>query len=74
MIELAIRQELYGGHSVTHYFNPQKDYDAIYDFLTERLGWSHEEAEEVASWAEVAYYEEEYDTDHPNVEIYFVEE
>lgn len=69
MIELAIRTG-----NVTHYFNPQKDYDRIYDFLTDRLGWSYEAAEEVASWAEVAYYEEEYDTDDPDVEIFFVEE
>ena len=74
MIQLAIRKGLNGGHSVTHYFNPQKDYDAIYDFLTERLGWSHEEAEEVASWAEVAYREEEYYPNEPDVEIFFVEE
>lgn len=74
MIELAIRRSLYGGHSITHYFNPQNEYDAIHDFLTDRLGWSHEAAEEVASWAEVACCEEEYDTGDPDIEIFFAKE
>ena len=69
MIELAIRTG-----NVTHYFNPQRDYDEIYDFLTERLGWSHEDADDAASWTEVAYYEEEYNTGDPDVEIFFVEQ
>jgi len=44
MINLAIRI----GHN-SHYFDPQKDRNAIYDFLTDRLGWSHEDAEEAVS-------------------------
>ena len=67
MIDLAIRVG-----NVTHYFDPQRDYHRIYDFLTDRLGWSHEAAEEVASWAEDAYFEEEYDTGDPDVTIFFV--
>ena len=67
MVELAIRVD-----GVTHYFDPQSEYDRIYNFLTERLDWSHEAAEDVASWAEVAYFEEEYGTGDPDVEIFFV--
>lgn len=69
MTKLAIRVG-----DTTHYYDPQKDYDRIYDCLTEAAGWSHIEAEEAASWAEMAYYEDEYETDDPNVEIYFIEE
>lgn len=69
MIQLAIRVD-----GTTHYYDPQKDSDLIYDFLTEKLDWSHEAAEEAASWAENAYYEEEYETDDPNVEIFFVDQ
>ena len=69
MIKLAIRTD-----NVTHYFNPQKDYDIICDFLIEQLGWSYEAAEEVASWAEDSYYEEEYETGDLDVEIFFVEQ
>lgn len=69
MIQLAIRIG-----NVTYYFDPQEDYDCIYDCLTNMAGWSHEDAESAASWAEMAYYEEEYETDDPNVDIYFVEE
>ena len=69
MIKLAIRIGC-----ATYYFDPQEDYDRIYDYLTDMAGWSHEDAESAASWAELAYYEEEYETDDPNVEIYFVED
>ena len=68
VIDLVIRVG-----DVTHYFNPQK-YFEVYDFLKEQLGWSHREADEAASWAEVAYYKESYDTGYPDVEIYFVDE
>ena len=53
MINLAIRI----GHN-SHYFDPQKDRNAIYDSLTDRLGWSHEDAEEAVSQTEGSYYEE----------------
>ena len=73
MVELVICVAHDRG-TTTHYYNPQKDYDYIYDFLTERLGWSHEEAEEVASWAELGPAGTEYETDHPNVKIQLTED
>lgn len=68
MIRLAIRVG-----RATYYFDPQEDYDRIYDCLTEMAGWCHEDAENAASWAEVAYYEDVYETGDADVEIYFVE-
>lgn len=68
MIKLAIRVG-----SATYYYDPQEDYDYIYGCLTDVAGWCHEDAESAASWAELAYYEDVYETDDPNVEIYFVE-
>lgn len=69
MIQLAIRIG-----RVTYYYDPQEDYDRIYGLLTEVAGWEHEKAESVACWAEMAYYEDVYETDDPDVEIYFVED
>lgn len=45
-------------------------YDAIYDYLTE-IGYSHEVAEDVASWAPDAPYGSEYELD--GAEIYIEE-
>lgn len=72
MIQLAIKVNTGRGHT-THYFDPQKDCDEIYDFLTEKLGWGHEAAENAASWAETACCEDVYETDDSDVEIFFVE-
>lgn len=45
-------------------------YDAIYDYLIDK-GFSHEDAEEVASWAPDVPYGSEYELD--GAEIYIVE-
>lgn len=68
MIRLAIRVG-----RTTYYFHPQEDSNGIYDCLTEMAGWCHEDAESAACWAEMAYFEEVYESDDPNIEIYFVE-
>ena len=54
-----------------HYFLPKEDYNHICDFLTERVGWCREDAEKVACWAQMADYEDFYETTDKNVEIYF---
>lgn len=45
-------------------------YRTIYDYLTER-GYSHEDAENVASWADLASIGEEYELD--GAEIYIAD-
>ena len=45
-------------------------YHCIYDFLRDK-GYGHEDAENVASWADVAEIGEEYELD--GAEIYIVE-
>lgn len=72
MVQLAIR--IWNGNSrCTSYFNPQKDYDAIYDFAVERLGWCHEWAEELASWADLAMVGSEFYTSQTKSAIFYVE-
>ena len=43
-------------------------YDSIYDYLRYK-GYSHEEAEEVASWAPEAPYGDEYELDEAEITI-----
>ena len=43
-------------------------YHSIYDFLTEK-GYSHEDAENVASWADLASIGEEYELDGAEIFI-----
>ena len=64
------------------YFDPE-DFDEICNYLTERHGWSREEAEAVAFWSQdtlweidartdIAVYEEKYKTSNPDFEIWLV--
>lgn len=71
MISLAIVRYRASGFSMCTI--PVNEHDEIYDFLT-GIGYAHEAAADIASWAELASVGEHYGDPHENERIWIIEE
>jgi hypothetical protein len=54
-------------------YRKTNDCEGIYDYLTGACGCDHEEAEDIASWAELAAIGDEYLPGDPFLEIWITE-
>lgn len=71
MISMAIIKYRANGFSACTI--PVNSHDEIYDFLT-GIGYAHEAAADIASWAELASVGEHYGDPHENEIIWITEE
>ncbi len=69
---------MYGTLAIKHRgfiaYRRTNDYEGIYNYLIGSCGCDHEEAEDVASWAENAPFGDEYFPGDPGLEIWILDE